>query len=331
MSLQRFGPCVVCLIILGIGPARAEDPIKPSDIRKVVADGKHNAFTALVHWKEAYWLAFRKATDHNSADGDIVVLRSTDAETWTEVLRLNAVPDDRDPQMLATDKRLFLYDPGMTGRDLATYVVHTDDGLVWSKPEIVYEPRYILWKPLAVGDKFYAGAHLKSDGGKERECRLISSTDGLKWSTVSRIRAGNWESETTPYFPAPDRAVAFLRQKYGSPESAILESTAPFEKWSTRPAGVHLSGHSVHTINGVTYVLSRTRQGSTMGTMVYVFDTQPMSERSSLGKLIPYCEIPSGGDCSYPEAVQIGSEMLVSYYSSHEGSTNVYTCRIPLK
>ena len=41
--------------------------------------------------------------------------------------------------------------------------------------------------------------------------------------------------------------------------------------------------------------------------------------------------VPDGyGDCSYPEAVQAGQEMLVSYYSSHEGTTNIYLACVPL-
>lgn len=49
------------------------------------------------------------------------------------------------------------------------------------------------------------------------------------------------------------------------------------------------------------------------------------------GRLTPYCRRPSGGDCAYPEAVKVGDEMLVSYYPSHEGNTNIYLARVPLK
>ena len=48
------------------------------------------------------------------------------------------------------------------------------------------------------------------------------------------------------------------------------------------------------------------------------------------GKLTPYCELPSGGDCAYLEAVEDGETMLVSYYSTHEGSTNIYLAVVPL-
>ncbi len=108
--------------------------VKPIEVRRVYSDSKHNAFTALARFRNQYWLAFRTGKDHNSADGDILVLQSRDARTWTMALRLDLGPDDRDPQFLVTDKRLFLYDPVMRGRDLTTFVVFTEDGHTWSKP-----------------------------------------------------------------------------------------------------------------------------------------------------------------------------------------------------
>jgi len=297
--------------------------VKPLSVRAIVSDGKHNAFTAMVHWKDRYWLSFRKATAHNSRDGDLVLLESDDAETWTELKRFDLLPDDRDPQMLATSDRLFLYANSMEGAKLDGLVLYTDDGTTWSRPQLAYEHRYIMWKPVAQGDRFYATAHLKSRDGKARHVHMITSGDGIAWEKVGLIRGGNWESETTLYFPSPDRAIAFLRQKYGSPKASILMAAAPFTEWTARPAGVAiLAGHCVYTFEGVTYLLSRSVDGKQTGTMIYTFDED---------ELHPYCVLPSGGDCSYPAAVRIGDTMLVSYYSSHEGSTNIYLARVPLR
>jgi len=58
------------------------------------------------------------------------------------------------------------------------------------------------------------------------------------------------------------------------------------------------------------------------GTMIYIY---------AEGKMEPYCRLPAGGDCAYAEAVEVGDHMLVSYYSSHEGATNVYLAEVPLK
>ncbi len=71
---------------------------------------------------------------------------------------------------------------------------------------------------------------------------------------------------------------------------------------------------------------TRTAFRGRQGTRIYTFVG---------GKLTPYCDLPSGGDCSYPAAVlagdeTLGGEILVSYYSSHEGSTNIYLAGVPL-
>jgi hypothetical protein len=49
------------------------------------------------------------------------------------------------------------------------------------------------------------------------------------------------------------------------------------------------------------------------------------------GKLTPYCILPAGGDCAYADAVEMGDNMLVSYYSTHEGTTNIYLATVPLR
>jgi hypothetical protein len=96
----------------------------------------------------------------------------------------------------------------------------------------------------------------------------------------------------------------------------VLESDPPYAAWRSCDAGVpHFSGHSVHTFKGVTYLLSRfTKPGKAYGAMIYTF---------AAGKLTPYCELPAGGDCAYLEAVEDGANMLVSYYSTHEGTTDI--------
>lgn len=317
-----------CLVLgLFVAGHASAQTIQPREVRKLVADGKHNAFTALIRFNGALWLAFRSGTGHNSPQADIVVLRSEDSRDWKEAFRLDAAADDRDPQFLVVGKRLFLYDPAVHAKGLTTFAVYTEDGKSWSKPEPVYEPNYILWKPTKHGARYYAAAHKRDNtsGGKGRDVHLVVSDDGLKWSKVSTIRAGNWESETTLFFDPKGRAIAFLRQKYGSPPCSVLEADAPYTKWTERkPDVTHMSGHSITTIRGVTYFLSRTMDyaAKKSGCAIYTFAD---------GKLTPYCVLPAGGDCAYAEAVELGDDLLVSYYSTHEGATNIYLARVPLK
>lgn len=334
MTRQCF--LAVALGAVWVAPSSAAEsakaPVEAKEIRKAYGDGRHNAFTALARWKDAYWLAFRTATNHGSGDGDILVLRSTDAKEWKEATRVNVLPDDRDPQLMATDKRLFLYDPAMKGAALTSYVTYTDDGTSWSKPEPVYLPNFIMWKPILHEGRFYAAAHSKADGnsGKDRSVHLITSEDGLKWEKISTVREGNWESETTLLMQG-NKAVAFLRQKYGNPPAQILESEAPYKEWKSRPAPInHFSGHSCHTFKGVTYLLTRTMDYGKRkaGQAIYTYEKD--------GSLKLYCTLPAGGDCAYAEAVEAGDDMLVSYYSGHETDnpvtkTNIYIAVVPLK
>src|SRR5262245_33102958 len=164
---------LVCLLLAGVflmglaslSPAADEKPlVSPKSVRKLVADGKHNAFTALVRWKGHYWLAFRSGASHNSAQADIIVLRSTDGKDWEKAFTLDVLPDDRDPQFLATEKRLFLYDNAMKGSELTAYVVYTEDGKTWSKPLPALPPRFIMWKPIQRDGKYHATMHKKDEG-----------------------------------------------------------------------------------------------------------------------------------------------------------------------
>ncbi len=313
------------LSLMAAAPLPAQDLVKPLEVRKVFSNGRHNAFTAMRRFKGGLYLAFRAGDSHNSPTADVLVLTSKDGKEWRQAHVFDLAKDDRDPQMVATDERLCLYVPAMNGKELHTWLQHTTDGITWSQPVKIYQPQFILWKPVIHDGIYYAAAHKKDEtsGGKGREVHLVRSANGVKWEKVSTIRAGNWESETTLFFDGRHHATAFLRQKYGSPQAQILESDPPYTVWSARDAGVrHFSGHSVHSFQGATYLLSRTMAGKETGSMIYTFAD---------GRLAPWCQLPSGGDCAYLEAVEDGPNMLVSYYSTHEGSTNIYLATVPLR
>jgi hypothetical protein len=346
--------CLVCAAtLLNVAPlAAAEVPaaptappaerslVEPSWLRRLVVDGKHNAFTALVRWQDQVWLAFRKGTDHGSTDGNITLLRSADAETWTEALSLDILADDRDAQLLATPDRLLLYSLSWTEnrQRLQSCVSYTEDGDAWSDPQPVYEPGYFLWKPTAHAGRFYAGAHRKGSMN-ERGVNLIAADDGIAWQKVSTIRAGQGESETTLLFGSEGRLTAFVRNMMDL-KGSIREASPPYAEWTERTAGHHLSGHSVHEFNGVTYLISRHLDdraraassigGLSAGTMIFTYED---------GQLRPYCLLPGRHDCSYAGAVQVSDQMLVSYYSSHEypdwveknGPADIYLAWVPLK
>src|SRR5690349_15111575 len=109
MRIQLVG-LGLALLIGGASGATPGGLVKPTRLIKVYGDGRHNMCPSLERWEHAYWLAFRNGTNHRSPDGNLIILRSTDGDSWHKVAQFDHGPDDRDPQWLATKDRLFLYD-----------------------------------------------------------------------------------------------------------------------------------------------------------------------------------------------------------------------------
>jgi len=57
--------------------------------------------------------------------------------------------------------------------------------------------------------------------------------------------------------------------------------------------------------------------------VIYLTDKQ--------GKVKKTVLLPSGGDTSYPGMLISKKDLLVSYYSSHEGKSRIYLARIKMK
>ncbi len=52
--------------------------------KRVHSDGRHNAFTDIVFFKDKYYLVFRNGTHHVSADGKIMIMTSEQAHFVTD-------------------------------------------------------------------------------------------------------------------------------------------------------------------------------------------------------------------------------------------------------
>ena len=135
---------MLLLLIFSACSLHAQDLVKPLEVRQVFANGKHNAFTAMRRFKGELYLAFRASDSHESAIADVLVLRSKDGKDWKQVFTFDMAKDDRDPQMMVTEERLFLYCPCMNGKQLTTWLRSTDDGEKWSEAVKIYKAQFIL-------------------------------------------------------------------------------------------------------------------------------------------------------------------------------------------
>lgn len=99
----------------------------------------------------------------------------------------------------------------------------------------------------------------------------------------------------------------------------------------TNSALARLDNDVIAKLLDVVKIMYGTRGFKDRGWLAAVLLAQKRRRTVIHGELTPYCQLPSGGDCAYLEAVEAGNNMLVSFYSTHEDSTNIYLATVPLQ
>lgn len=301
-------------------------------VEKVYANGKHNAFTGLGYVNGRYVLAFRQSDGHIDATSKIVLLESGDGKHWAEQHCISLPGQDRisfdfrDSYFLSEQKRLLFYHfftPVQDGKRLPTVsqVMSSTDGRNWSAPTKL--EGVVLWHPVYAFGKYYAAGYNKV--GKEYQCCLFSSANGINWKNVARIANG---SETAVYLWKDSGLLAFVRTETPPYFFEIFQSTLPFTCWKrlTIVPKIIQAPH-VFTVGSQIFLSGRERPD-----YLKTADTQKPSfelHRTKIWKvgadasIEEVLELPSSGDNSYTgTVVNPDGTVLMSYYSQHEISTS---------
>lgn len=225
--------------------------MKLEDNRVIYNDGRHNAFTSLVRWRDRYWLAFRNATHHRSHDGRILVISSPDLEAWSApVVALDTEDDDRDPRLVVFRDRLYLSSLTVARRfsdeehlagtihttNLRGMMTATDDGVTWDPPWVTTEPDHCLWWIMRQGNRLYATVRKMRlsvvDGVQQRDYQtdFSVSSDGREWERIAVISTERLSSECSFAFLSDGRAVGFLRHD-ADQRPEIVVASPPYREW----------------------------------------------------------------------------------------------------
>ncbi|MAE76441.1 MAG: hypothetical protein CMJ85_06210 [Planctomycetes bacterium] len=200
------------------------------------SDGRHNAFTSMVRWRGKYYIAFRAADTHAATwedgwgdapatYGRIMLLESDDLKSWTASVILDSGHDDRDPKLLATAERLYVFGTAIIGparltAPQETYMSFTEDGRTWSRPVSAYRYNYGFWKPQTYRSVHYVAADVDITPPevttRDQQVELLSSVDGQLWQPVSVIVRSEHCTETELIFLADGAMFAITRPHYVS-------------------------------------------------------------------------------------------------------------------
>jgi hypothetical protein len=243
--------------------------------------------------------------------------------------------DLRDPKLCITpDQRLMLnlggsvYE-GKTLKERQSRVCFSADGTNWSAPARVLEKGDWLWRVTWKDKRAYGIAYTspprdpaaKTDPHAGMTARLVSTTDGLAYETVIPLQISGSPNESTLRFLTNGDCVALVRREMEDKEAWIGLSHPPYREWKWHPAGFRIGGPNFIVLSDGSMIASgRQTRATSPESKTFV---GPMT----LDCVEPHLILPSGGDCSYPGMVWHEGLLWISYYSSHEGKTDVYLAK----
>ena len=324
---------------LEAGPGAEPGPVslELKGVSRVWDAAPHQAFTDLVSYRGELVLAFREGDSHvGGAGGSIRVLSSRDGDGWRSraLLAMEGL-DLRDPKLsVAPDGDLLLlvgasrYEGeellGRTskvarwrpraGADLELVDVRID-------PEIA-GPVDWLWRLTWIGSTAY-GVVYQPEGEVWRQ-HLVATEDGVEARAVATWDLDQRPSEAT-LRALPDGSMAALVRREG--HAMIGSAPPPFTEWTWSELPVSLGGPELLVLEDGRMLAAGRRSEGEGGRR----KRTAIGQVDLAGNWTELAVLPSGGDTSYPGMVLQGSELLVSYYSSHEGKAAIYLARLRLE
>ena len=182
------------------------------------------------------------------------------------------------------------------------------------------DPNFWLWRVTWHGDGAGIGYGCGPDN---RSIRLYSSTDGIRFETlVERLLDEGYPNETSIVFDG-DTAYCLLRRDDQPNEGLLGVAQPPYRQWKWLGVGTRIGGpHLLLLPDGRLLAAVRLYDGGARTSLCWI--------DKSTGQLTEALRLPSGGDTSYPGMVLDGNQVWVSYYSSHEGKTNIYLAKVEI-
>lgn len=303
-------------------------------IRKISAQGHHNAFTDLCQFKQDFYCCFRQAENHVSDDGTIIVLKLTLQGKVAITSRLHLDGHDlRDPKLSETpDGKLLLIAYARSTKRTGTVGSSrnicwiSQDGLSWSSPTYFGRDNWWLWRVRWNKAQAFGFAY-------NRGQNAIDLYQGDPRRTFDKIVSGafNKEKHHKAYPNESDllfieqQCFAIVRRDADTYSAQLGHSSYPYKQWHWLDLGFYLGGPVMLPLNNSQGLLAgRVIHKNSLRTAIFkiVFKT---------GKTSDFLLLPSKGDNSYPGLVRLNNLLYVSYYSSHEDDkASIYLAQLDL-
>ena len=333
-------PRTFILLLLAIGcfsavtGATQAVEVTVKNVRLAFNNDEHNAFTDLTWFKGHIYLTFRSCPDGHMVfpTSRIIVLKSSAGKQWQQVHSFSIKNrDTRDPHFAHLNGSLFVYTgtwycgpnkPKVRNiNQMLGYGVSTKDGNQWS-PSFMLEGTYghYVWRTATYNDRVYMCGRRTRDfaeiaslleRSKVLQSQILVSKDGKRFLPVGTFQKIDGD-ETAFMFHNSGNITAVSRRGRGTAE--LITLNAQFQVTTRQELDRYIGGPFIGRFGDHTLVAGRNIVDGVSKMVICTLVA---------GKLQNLCELPAGGDCSYPSIIQLCPGcILVSYYSSHEKDEN---------
>jgi hypothetical protein len=299
----------------------------------VVSNNDHNAFTDLTYWNNEFYLVYRSAPSHISHKSKLVVMKSSDAKTWTTLAELGGNDEDiRDPKLSVINNKLFLYalknQSYLFAKPHTTVFSTSEDGYKWTPWQDIEPGGWVFWRPVSLdGESWYVAGSRNS----YRETALFRSLDGIEWEKLGTIYQGDLHGEVALSFLSDENLLCTIRMVGknafealvgGSTDTTLIgTSKPPYVDWQHTASSVtRLDGPDLITLADEIYAVGRFE--ATAADSVFRGGNFTNRKRTALFQvknhgLTYVSDLPSAGDTSYPGTVIKDNYLYISYYSNN--------------
>jgi len=293
---------------------------------------KHNAFTDLIRFKGRWLCIFREGNGHAGDNGKLCLISSDDGDIW-QLSHEFILPerDLRDGKLSITaDGHLLVncFASGAAPQPGQSLSYHSDDGLHWSEPQPIGDPGIWIWRTVWHNASGYSLGYGPLQPNK-RGVRLYQTPDGRHYHTlIPTLHDQNGPSEFDMVFREDGRCLCLLRRDNlngGGGDNGLLGiASPPYLEWRWLDLGERIGGPVMIELPDQRLFAAVRKyrfddEGQVAGEWLELCQVD-----SDWGELATRYSLPSGGDCGYAGMVWHNDALWVSYYSSHEGQTNIY-------
>jgi hypothetical protein len=326
-------------VLLDSGTSRALPDSNPAQWEIVSntmiwSNAAHNGFPDICEWDGNLYAAIREATEHASYDGDLRILRSTDAGTnWTSVALLGAPGnhDDVRGSRFATNAAGALIVQGST-RGLATdsaWVTATATlGTNWSAWVSNTPPTMLLWQAAWKDGTAYTFGRTNA-GDSTQYAGVWTSHNHTAWTEHAAVTSGIKIAEPAVWFEGETLHALVRRTDTGT-------HTDDGSYWTGEAPYTNLTHYrTLHQIEDPTVLPLGGDWGTVVGARK-LWDTDGNEQNTYVWRweastrfLRPMLRLDSiVSDCGYTGLVQDGNDVLVIYYHGSATAAGVWLARI---